>query len=211
MNKCEINIGGRYGKLLILEEITPPFPQEYSANCVVKHGIKYVKCICDCGTLKIKRWVSIKYGLTKSCGSHACIYGYNGTLDRGLSKILEGMKRRCYNEKSGSYKNYGGRGVVICNEWLSNTKSFIDWALDNGYKKGLQIDKDIKGNGFIYSPENCLFVTPKQNNRHKRNVLLNEILVAEIRKSNLPNSELARIYNTKRTTIYLIKKGKSWV
>ena len=51
------------------------------------------------------------------------------------------MKQRCYNIKHHMHKNYGGRGITICKEWLQNRRSFIDWALQNGYMKGLSIDR----------------------------------------------------------------------
>lgn len=74
-----------------------------------------------------------------------------------LYSIYNGMKRRCYNKNQPSYKNYGGRGIKICDEWLSNFKTFYDWAMSNGYDDTLSIDRrDIDGN---YCPENCEWST----------------------------------------------------
>lgn len=84
------------------------------------------------------------------------------------------MKQRCYNSKDAAYLNYGGRGVRVCNSWLDDFKLFFDWCINNGWQEGLQLDKDIKGNGLLYSPETCCFVTAKENSNTKRNCHLLE-------------------------------------
>ncbi len=74
------------------------------------------------------------------------------------------MKERCYNKNSKSYKRYGGRGIKVCDEWKNSYQSFKDWALKNGYQDGLEIDRiDNEGD---YSPDNCRFVTKKENLRN---------------------------------------------
>ena len=83
------------------------------------------------------------------------------------------MKNRCYNKNEPAYKDYGLRGVKICDEWVDSPEIFIKWALENGYKKGLQIDKDIKAmqlgiDSLLYSPETCQFVSRKQNCNARR-------------------------------------------
>lgn len=75
--------------------------------------------------------------------------------------VYTGMKQRCYNPKSTSYKNYGGRGIKVCNLWLNDFKAFEEWCLANGYKLGLQIDR-VNNDG-DYDPSNCIFSTPAQN------------------------------------------------
>jgi hypothetical protein len=80
-------------------------------------------------------------------------------------------KQRCHNKKYPAYHYYGGRGVKVCLEWRRDYQKFLDWALANGWKKGLQLDKDIKGNGMLYGPDTCVFVTPKENGARKRNCL----------------------------------------
>ena len=95
-----------------------------------------------------------------------------GMRKHGLSRhplyaVWEDMKSRCYNLNDKRYKDYGGRGVTVCDEWINSPAAFIEWALENGWKTGLQIDKDIKG-GNIYSPENCTIVTNKENMRHTK-------------------------------------------
>lgn len=97
-----------------------------------------------------------------------------------LSSIYRSMKNRCYNQSSINYKWYGGKGITVCSEWLnpertsvSNTKinniskgflAFRTWALSNGYKENLTIDRIDSNKG--YSPDNCKWVTMKEQNNH---------------------------------------------
>lgn len=76
---------------------------------------------------------------------------------------------RCYNKNHKTYKHYGGRGVKVCDEWRNDYQKFLDWSLANGWAKGLQLDKDIKGNGLLYSPETCSWVTRIQNCNNRKN------------------------------------------
>jgi hypothetical protein len=93
--------------------------------------------------------------------------------DTGLSQkelarlILVGkaMRNRCYRPGTFAYDRYGGRGITVCDEWLRSTKSFVVWAIETGYKPGLQIDR-IDNDG-PYSPTNCRWVTPQQNARNR--------------------------------------------
>ena len=74
-------------------------------------------------------------------------------IPKRLMRTLQNMKQRCYNPKATSYKRYGGRGILICKEWLDNSDNFYNWALNNGYQDDLTIDrKDVNGN---YEPDNC--------------------------------------------------------
>ena len=80
------------------------------------------------------------------------------------------MKQRCYNPKCPIYKDYGARGITVCNEWLESSMPFIRWALANGYTDDLEIDR-IENNG-NYSPDNCRWVTRSENCLNRRDTFI---------------------------------------
>ena len=84
-----------------------------------------------------------------------------------LFSILNSMKKRCYNENHISYKDYGGRGITICDEWLKETSNFYEWAINNGYSDELSIDR-INHNG-NYEPSNCRWANKKIQARNMSN------------------------------------------
>ena len=83
-----------------------------------------------------------------------------------ITKILSGMKQRCYNQDSVSFRWYGERGIEICDEWLTDMDLFIGWSLENGYAPGLTLDRIDNYQG--YSPGNVRWVTMEENNKNKR-------------------------------------------
>ena len=130
---------------------------------------------CYCGNEFVAQVYKVKILETKSCG---CFHKQrtsesntiHGLRNHKLYEVWKSMKARCTNQNTKQYKDYGGNGVIICKEWARSFIVFYEWAMSNGWKDGLQLDKDIKGTGFIYSPENCLFVSPKENsNKRKTN------------------------------------------
>lgn len=79
---------------------------------------------------------------------------------------LSHMRDRCFNPNCKAFKDYGGRGIKVCDEWVNNPDSFVEWALSHGYEQGLAIDRiDNDGN---YEPENCRWVTAAENNQNRR-------------------------------------------
>ncbi len=76
------------------------------------------------------------------------------------------MLKRCYDEKHKDYEHYGGRGISVCEEWRESKQRFMRWCVDNGEKKGLEIDRrDNDGN---YEPDNCRFITKRENRNNRR-------------------------------------------
>ena len=90
-----------------------------------------------------------------------------------IYKVWSGIKQRCFNPNSNRYKNYGGRGISICDEWKNSFETFCKWALENGYKEGLSIDRIDHEKD--YEPSNCRWATREEQENNKRNSVYYEI------------------------------------
>jgi len=138
--------------------------KEYAGNHVSKSGKtrRKVSCVCECGNTHICVVADLIRGNHLSCG---CLPRGRKeiTKHRRLYHIWAGLFVRCNDKKN---KYYGGKGVQVCEEW-KDYLTFEAWALANGYDDTKQIDKDIKGNGLIYGPDACAWVTPLQNSIHR--------------------------------------------
>lgn len=134
-----------------------------------KHKQIVWKCECKCGkTVNIVGY-RLRYNETKSCGclKRQTLTTHNLTNTR-IYNTWWNIKRRCYNKNNKHYKNYGGRGIKVCDEWLDKETGFMNfynWAMKNGYSDDLSIDRiNVHGN---YEPNNCRWVdnVTQQNNR----------------------------------------------
>ena len=154
-------IGKKFNRLTILEK-------DYSH----KSKRTFVCCKCDCGETKSLLLQNIINETTKSCGCYGkevqkekkTTHSYSRTR---IYRIFQCMKQRCYNPKSDRYKNYGGRGITICEEWLSDFTNFYKWAINNNYSKDLTIERvNVNGN---YCPENCTWISNLEQGNNRTN------------------------------------------
>lgn len=126
-------------------------------------------CLCDCGNTTQVRSNLLRRGTTVSCGCYqrkqaGLINRKHGLYKHPLYLVHAKMKARCYDPKQAGYYRYGGRGITICQRWLSSFEDFYEDVVV-GYEKGLQLDR-INNNG-NYEPDNVRWVTPQQNGFNK--------------------------------------------
>lgn len=156
-NRITIPIGTKFGRLTVID------------NSELKH-----LCRCECGTIKAIDMYSLLKGDTMSCGCFHREMSRDMLTTHGLSKtrlhsIWAGMLSRCHNENQKSYKNYGGRGIQVCEEWRKDFKAFYDWAYSVGYNEEFTETGRTKwvidriDNDGDYCPENCRWITNAQN------------------------------------------------
>lgn len=134
------------------------------------------ECLCDCGNTTYVTTSSLLSGNSKSCG---CIrkeklreQSYiNGYSSERLYNVWKNMCGRCFDQKARGYKNYGGRGITVCDEWRNDYASFRDWAMANGYDPDApygQCTIDRIDNDGNYEPSNCRWVSMAVQAKNKR-------------------------------------------
>lgn len=178
----------RFGRLVAIKPV----------EAISKSKFKWL-CRCDCGNTAIVLNYNLMNGHTLSCGclqkakSKECatIHGLSKTR---LHRTWAHMKERCMNPNVRNYDGYGGRGITICDEWLS-FEPFARWALENGYSDDLTIERIDNNEG--YSPDNCRWATPFEQASNKRS---NHTFTIDGITDTMTN--WARKFNIKPTTVF---------
>lgn len=161
--------GIRFGRLTVVKRV-PNLPNSSQTRW---------ECLCDCGKVSYVSKANLMNGNSKSCGCYfkeiwvanqkKPTHGQSRTL---LYKKWVSMKRRCYDKNNDRYQHYGAKGINICKEWFEFV-NFYKWAMSNGYSEKFTIDRiDVCGN---YEPNNCRWVTIKEQNRNKTTTVYVEL------------------------------------
>lgn len=167
--------GNRFGRLVAVKLFDKL--NYYSKGRKYPSVITRWECLCDCGNKIVVRSCHLKTGHTQSCG---CLrretasnnFVIDGRRKERLYKVWGGMMARCYREYTNGFKNYGGRGIKVCDEWHDYMK-FKEWAESSGYDKYAKygqctLDRiDVNGD---YSPLNCRWVPLSKQMENKRKV-----------------------------------------
>ena len=185
-------VGKRFGKVVVLEKTDKR-----------GHGSIIYKCKCDCGNICYKTSRSlVKNSGIMGCGCFDPKKKHYNKNER-LYKLWGAIKKRCLDNRPKTARTYKLRGISVCDEWKSNFEAFQDWALKNGYREEIlpnginkwTIDRiDTNGN---YEPNNCRFVTVKEQARNTRK---NRII--EINGETHCLAEWCEMYNINNSTFY---------
>jgi hypothetical protein len=170
--KLDIQPGMKFNRLTIIKEVEP---QKYLSGEKRKF-----ECLCDCGNQINVLLNDLRSENTKSCGClkvERTIEKNNSNYKHGLTKIPEydiwvKMKQRCYNSNNNDYKNYGNRGITICDRWLNSVENFLE---DMGKRPNSDYSIDRINNDGNYEPSNCRWATKSEQNNNKRNNKKNDL------------------------------------
>lgn len=201
----------QFGRLTVISE---PFIERFNDRTRVSVTTK-----CVCGIKKNVPWIHLRLGKVKSCGNHRQEINKETLSTHGLSRhLLYGtwsrMKTRCYTKTDRKYYMYGGRGITVCNEWKNDFMSFYNWAIQNGHREGLSIDRFPDKNG-NYEPSNCRWSTPMMQAHNTRLAKLTMQRAHHIRIlhkcKSFTNKEICNLYGVSEATVSAVVANRAWI
>jgi hypothetical protein len=166
------------------------------------------KCKCVCGTERLIVRCNLTRGQTTNCGCLQRLKTAERLKTHGESKtklygVWCAMRRRCYLKTTKDYKNYGARGIKVCDQWNEGYQSFKDWALQFGYVEGLTLERnDVNGD---YTPDNCAWITKAEQAKNtRRSVMLT------IEGETKPLTQWAEIHGMNKGTLGSRYRSRRW-
>lgn len=198
MASTAISIGMRFERLIVISPAEPELQGKYFRPRWL--------CRCDCGVEKIVSVGHLRSGHTRSCGclvrnnsiTHGCTV--NGEIEP-IYNVWSTMKARCLNPNVDNYQNYGGRGIRVCERWLS----FENFLADMGRPPGPGYSLDRIDNGGNYEPDNCKWSTAEEQARNKRSNI-----IVEWQGQRMTLAEAARQVGANRSTVWRrVRRGWS--
>lgn len=183
-------VGKRFGRLVVLG----------LDHVSGKHNSTWWRCKCDCGNETVVYRGGLTSGDIVSCGCYRKEHIHEYSRKHGLSHdplyiVWGGMIQRCTNEHADNFQRYGGRGIIVCEDWRKNFENFYNWAISNGYENGLTLDRINNNSG--YFPENCRWIDRRaQQNNTRRNRFI------EYKGETHTIAEWSRILNINYATLW---------
>lgn len=135
-----------------------------------KNSHSWFRCECKCGGQTVTTSNNLRRFHTTSCGCYNEKMFRQCAIKHGLSrhKLFRtwiDMRNRCYFINHNRFEHYGGKGIKVCDIWRDDFIEFYRWAIANGWKKGLSLDRKENNKG--YQPDNCRWITVKEQNRNR--------------------------------------------
>jgi hypothetical protein len=185
----------------------------------VRRGYAFWRCRCSCGRETVTRGTRLRVGDSRSCG---CLCR-ELTGQRGCKQIVHGharasghspeyrswerMRRRCSDQNTSYWKHYGARGITVCQPWQDSFEAFLAYV---GPRPSPAHSLDRIDNDGNYESGNVRWATRSEQQRNRRPMKLTAEQVAAIKRSTEVGITLATRYGVDPTTIYGIRRGRTW-